>query len=157
MVKKSSSSKSTKSNSTNEFSGVKFIRLTNGEDLVADVKDIANGQVKIHYPLKIVYTPSINPGYLAISLMQWVFTRLSKEQDFVMDQQNILIISEPDIKLKDHYVESVDTFNSKESSVTFENVRYEEDEEDTTVSPDDGLEMIKNILDKLKKDKGSLH
>ena len=69
MVKKNSNSKSTKSNSKAE--DIRFIRLNNGEDIVAEVLDVSNGKIVINNPLKILYTPSLNTGYLSISLMQY--------------------------------------------------------------------------------------
>jgi hypothetical protein len=151
MAKKSSVSKSTKSNS--KAKDIRFIRLTNGEDIVAEVLDIANGRIVIDSPLKILYTPSLNKGYLSISLMQWVFTRISKQQKFDMDMVNVLIISEPEQSLIEHYNESMDTFDNKNDE--------DEDEEDdidfSTLEGDEGIEMLKNLMDKIKGGKGRLH
>lgn len=150
MAKKSSVSKSTKSNS--KAKDIRFIRLTNGEDIVAEVLDIANGRIVIDSPLKILYTPSSNKGYLSISLMQWIFTRISKQQKFDMDMVNVLIISEPEQTLIEHYNESMDTFNNKND---------EDEEEDdidfNTLEGDEGIEMLKNLMDKIKGGKGRLH
>lgn len=149
MAKKSSVSKSTKSNS--KAKDIRFIRLTNGEDIVAEVLDIANGRIVIDSPLKILYTPSSNKGYLSISLMQWIFTRISKQQKFDMDMVNVLIMSEPEQTLIEHYNESMDTFNNK-------NDEEEEDDIDfNTLEGDEGIEMLKNLMDKIKGGKGRLH
>lgn len=146
MVKKSSTSKSTKSNS----SDIRFIRLNTGEDLIAQVNDISNGRIFMSNPLKVLYTPSINTGYLAISLMQWVFTRISSKQDFDMDISHIIIMVEPDQKLQDHYKSSVSTFENT-VDVTDDDTEY------GAVEENEGLEMLRNLLGKIKDNKGKLH
>ena len=160
MAKKSSSSKSTKSNS-NSFP-IQFLRLTNGEDLVAEIVDVSYGKVTLSNPLKIVYSTSMKPGYLTMSLMQWVFLRLSKNQTFTMDESNILIQSEPEDTLLEHYHSSVATL-TRTSDKNFEFANYPDDSDvDLDADADsldqlDGLELLKELLNKSKKDKGSLH
>lgn len=148
MVKKSSSSKSTKSNS--KASEIYFIRLNNGEDIVAEVMDISNGRMKINNPLKILYTPSVNTGFLSISLMQWVFTKISTNQTFDIDCHNILIMTESDKKLREHYMDSLNTFN----------VAKQEDDDTIdfdTLQSEEGVEMLKSLMDKIKGRKRGLH
>lgn len=149
MAKKSSVSKSTRSNS--KAKDIRFIRLTNGEDIVAEVLDVANGKIVFNNPLKILYTPSLNTGYLSISLMQWVFSRISKQQKFDMDLTNVLVMTDPEDNLKSHYNDSLSTFDKEND---------DEDEEDidfSTLEGDEGIEMLKNLMDKIKGGKGRLH
>jgi|SanBayMetagenome_1026888.scaffolds.fasta_scaffold06200_6 hypothetical protein len=147
MVKKSSSSKSTRLNSSDN---IKFIRLVTGEDIVSEVTDIANGKMYINNPLKVVYTPSMNTGFLSISLMQWVFTRISKNQSFDMDLHNILIMTDADDHLVEHYKESLLTFSKKGN---------DDDTEYDTLEEQDGIDMLNNLIDKIKSknNKGKLH
>ena len=148
MAKRSSGSKSSKSNSNNM---IKFIRLVTGEDIVTEVNEISNGKMIIHNPLKVIYTPSMNTGFLSISLMQWIFTRISKNQTFDLDIHNILVMSDADTSLKDHYHESLYTFDEK-----LKEKDQPEDDFDT-YEPEEGLELLKDIMDKIKGNKGSLH
>ena len=148
MAKKSSVSKSTRSNS--KAKDIRFIRLTNGEDIVAEVLDVSNGKIVFNNPLKILYTPSLNTGYLSISLMQWVFTRISKQQKFDMDLVNVLVMTDPEDNLKSHYNESLNTFDK-------ENDEDEDDIDFSTLEGDEGIEMLKNLMDKIKGGKGRLH
>jgi hypothetical protein len=147
MVKKSSSSKSTRLNSSDN---IKFIRLVTGEDIVSEVSDISNGKMYINNPLKVVYTPSMNTGFLSISLMQWVFTRISKNQNFDMDLHNILIMTDADDHLVEHYKESLLTFSKKGN---------DDDTEYDTIEEQDGIDMLNSLLDKIKSknNKGKLH
>ena len=147
MVKKSSSLKSTRLNSSDN---IKFIRLVTGEDIVSEVTDISNGKMYINNPLKVVYTPSMNTGFLSISLMQWVFTRISKNQSFDMDLHNILIMTDADDHLVEHYKESLLTFSKKGN---------DDDTEYDTLEEQDGIDMLNNLIDKIKSknNKGKLH
>lgn len=146
MARKSSSSKSTKLNS----SDTKFIRLVTGEDIVAEVSEIANGKMIINNPLKIVYAPSLQTGFLSISLMQWVFTRISKNQTFDLDLHNILIMTEADEKLREHYIESLYTFDKEKKDL-------DDEDEYGTLESDEGVELLNNLIDKIKNNKGKLH
>lgn len=149
MVKKNSNSKSTKSNSKVE--DIRFIRLNNGEDIVAEVLDVSNGKIVINNPLKILYTPSLNTGYLSISLMQWVFSRIAKKQTFDMDMINVLVMTEPEENLIIHYKDSLNTFSTKPDDEEDDDIDF------STLEGDDGIEMLKNLMDKIKGGKGRLH
>jgi len=149
MARKSSSSKSTKSNS----SDIRFIRLVTGEDIVTEVTDVANGKLMMNNPLKVVYTPSLQTGFLSISLMQWIFTRISKNQTFDMDLHNVLVMTEAEEQLKDHYEESLISFSKKDPTDPYD----ENDDEFGILDEDDGVEMLNNLINKIKNGKGKLH
>lgn len=149
MAKKSSSSKSTKSN----LSDIRFIRLVTGEDIVAEVADVSNGKLVMNNPLKIVYTPSLQTGFLTISLMQWIFTRISKNQTFDMDLHNVLIMTQAEEQLKDHYEQSLLTFGKSDSS----ELDNDEDTEFGMLDQNEGIEMLNSLINKIKNGKGKLH
>jgi len=149
MARKSSSSKSTKSNS----SDIRFIRLVTGEDIVTEVTDVANGKLMMNNPLKVVYTPSLQTGFLSISLMQWIFTRISKNQTFDMDLHNVLVMTDADQQLKEHYEESLITFSKHDPT----KISDEEDDEFGMLDNEDGVEMLNNLINKTKNGKGKLH
>lgn len=145
MVKRNSSSKSTKLNSSNNT--IKFIRLTTGEDIVAEVTEVANGKVVLSYPLKIIYTPSLNTGYLSISLMQWVFTKISINQTFDIGLENVLLMTDAEKTLVEHYEDSIFNFFLKS----------EQQEEDEEPEMDEGLEMLNNLIDQIKGNKRTIN
>lgn len=144
MAKKSSSSRSTKSNSNNS---IKFMRLTTGEDIVAEVTEVANGKIVLSYPLKIIYTPSLNTGYLSISLMQWVFTKISINQTFDIGLENVLLMTDAEKTLVEHYEDSIFNFFLKSE-------QYEEEE---MPEPDDGIEMLNDLIDQIKGKKRTIN
>lgn len=154
MAKKSSSSKSTKSN----LSDIRFIRLVTGEDIVAEVTDVSNGKLLMNNPLKIVYTPSLQTGFLTISLMQWIFTRISKNQTFDMDLHNVLIMTQAEEQLKDHYEQSLNTFKEKNSSELYDDNDDNDDGDDfRMLDQNEGIEMLNSLINKIKNGKGKLH
>ncbi len=153
MAKKSSSSKSTKSNSND----VLFLRLKTGEDIISEVNETEFGYV-LQNPCKIMYLSSGKPGYLSISLMQWVFSRICDQQKFEIQKSEVLFISAPSKMLSSHYDDSIIHFSSKEdkqklefdSIITDDDFGYEDD--------GNAMDMLKEFLEQLNKtDKGKLH
>jgi len=114
----------------------KFIRLNNGEDILTVVKEVTDdetgvGYLKFHKPLKVLYLQGSSPGILTVSMMQWVFNRISEDQIFTVYQESILTVghaSDDMIKYyhscNKHFEEMKDKMNS---SIQFEG---EDDEEE---------------------------
>lgn len=143
---------------------VKFIRLNTGEDLVSQVTEITSE--KEHYyvllnPMKVMYI-SDSSGYMSISLMQWVFYKICELQEFTLFSGDIVTMGNPSEKLIDYYWNTVNKYDEllkvkKESE--FRESLYDDTEIDTDpVDESEGLDMIKDILDAIKKNgKGTLH
>ena len=70
---------------------VKFVRLVTGEDIISEVMEVddASGKHVILYnPLKIMYMSSpMNSDKVGISLLEWVFSRISDKQEFRIESQ----------------------------------------------------------------------
>jgi hypothetical protein len=154
MVKKSSSSKSTKLNSSNIDTTVQFFRLNNGEDIVSEVQKTENGFMFIN-PCKVVYMTSGKPGYLSISFMQWVFSRICDNQAFEIDKKEILFNVIPSDTTVKHYWESVEHFTSSENKQKLNFDTIVDDEDFTVENADDAIDMLKEYFSKI--DKGKLH
>lgn len=131
---------------------VEFIRLVTGEDIVSEC-EVYDDFYRLYNPCKVVYLSSQKEGYLSISLMQWVFSKITEEQTFDLPKNQILIKSKPTDSMVDHYFGSVDHFvkSSKKESISFE------DPLDSSSDEDNYLEMLKSILDSGKDKKGKLH
>lgn len=101
-----------------EEESVRFVRLNTGEDLIAEVTEIQkdeNTYYVLHHPMKIVYQIGGSKGTLAISLMQWVFSRICDTQDFIIYPNDVLTMNKTTESMEDYYWESVDHFTrSKE-------------------------------------------
>jgi hypothetical protein len=145
-----------------EKSVVKFMRLTSGEDIISEIIMEDNFIVLIN-PLKILYTTSAKPGFLSISLMQWVFTKISLENIFEMPKSAVLLSSDPTDGLLDYYWQTVMHFHSK-SEEHGKRVGFVEgdhipelDDEINQEEGEDALKMLEKLLESFKPNKGTLH
>ena len=129
---------------------IQFLRLKNGEDLITEVQE-TDGSLVLINPCKILYLKGKKSGFLSISLMQWVFSRISADQIFEIDKNEVLFKTLPDDGMIIHYFNSVEHFLEKESK---DNIEYDDPTIDD--SYDDNLELLKELLE-TKDDKGSLH
>jgi hypothetical protein len=144
-------------------SEVKFMRLDNGEDIISEIVRYDDTILLLH-PLKLLYTSSAKPGYLSISLMQWVFTKITEDQTFEMPKSAVLLYSEPTDALKEYYWSTVNHFISKTTEhgkrIGFEAEPSEigDEEEYNTTESDEALEMLEKLLGGFTKpDKSKLH
>lgn len=99
-----------------EETSIKFIRLITGEDLVADVTEVIDAHgpsyLVLSNPLKIVYMANPNnPSRVAISLMQWIFTKMSDEQEFKVMMKDVITTSHASETLIGYYNDFVNTFD----------------------------------------------
>lgn len=154
-------------------SEIYHLRLNTGEDLISEVvwpetKPGNEAHVILLNPMKIICIPSNKPGFVTLSLMQWVFTKISEDQEFNIFNRDILTMSNPNPNLKEYYKETVDYFNKRslQSVVDYldnlekEISAVEESDkviEDGDISPD--LEdIISEFLNSLSSNnKGTLH
>lgn len=124
----------------------KFIRLQNGDDLIADVVETEDEKgilYTLFHPLKVVYVPSERDGYLAIAFTPWVFRSLSDQQEFVIHAEDIMLIADTTEKMNTYYWDNVDhQFNP-------EPLKEEVPEED-------GLDRLADILNEMQS-KRTLH
>ena len=124
----------------------KFIRLQNGDDLIADVVETEDEKgilYTLFHPLKVVYVPSERDGYLAIAFTPWVFRSLCDQQEFVIHAEDIMLIADTSEKMNTYYWENVDHQFSAEPP-------KEE------IPEEDGLDRLADILDQLQG-KRTLH
>jgi len=149
---------------------VRFFRLNSGEDIIAFSYRVPKDDVEDeHYimndPMKIVYmtTSKGSRPFMSISLMQWVFSRISDKQEFRIETRDVLFAVEPAISLVDYYCETVDHFNEmkeiqkKEIAFGDEDNNFLEDDEEM-LEEGEGLEMLKDLLNQIKSiDKKKLH
>jgi hypothetical protein len=129
---------------------IQFLRLKNGEDLITEVQE-TDGSLVLINPCKILYLKGKKSGFLSISLMQWVFSRISADQMFEIDKNEVLFMTLPDDGMIIHYFNSVEHFLEKESS---SNIEYDDPTIDD--SYEDNLKLLKELLE-TKDDKGKLH
>jgi hypothetical protein len=132
------------------MSEIYHVRLNTGEDIISEiswptVKEGSEAHVVLKNPMKILCIPSGKPGYVSLSLMQWVFTKISSDQEFNIYSRDILTMSRPNETLKEYYIDTVEHFSRKFKTDSI----YEED----TTSEDFFEELEKEIDAVVKSDK----
>tara|TARA_R110000868_G_scaffold406710_1_gene687365 strand:+ start:426 stop:869 length:444 start_codon:yes stop_codon:yes gene_type:complete len=131
---------------------IKFIRLSNGEDLISQIVEIRKEDEDSYYilinPLKIVYITGSKAGILSISLMQWVFHRVCSEQEFTIYPSDVITIAKPTDSLTEYYQESLEHFmemrEKLEKSTEF--TTNEEEETFKDVDTNDLLDELKELI-----------
>jgi hypothetical protein len=149
---------------------VRFFRLNNGEDIIAFSYRVPKDDVDDeHYvmddPMKIVYmtTSKGSRPFMSISLMQWVFSRISDKQEFRIEAKDVLFSAEPAVSLVDYYYETVEHFNEMKETQKKEIAFGEQDddfleEDEEMLEEGEGLEMLQDLLNQIKGiDKKKLH
>lgn len=133
---------------------IKFIRLVTGEDIIAEIQPVDEKNCIIINPMKILYA-STGTGHMSISLMQWVFMKISTHQQFDLPLINILTSTIPTESLTTYYLETVDQFFNKTNDSEEDEEEYFEGE-DEYLDEENGLEMLKDMLKSIS-DKRKLH
>lgn len=98
------------------------VRLNTGEDLIAEIewpetKPGNESHVILINPMKIIAVPSTKAGFVQLSLMQWIFAKITSDQQFNIFSRDILTMSNPNDALKEYYRETVIYFNRKSNSI----------------------------------------
>ena len=129
---------------------IKFIRLSNGEDLISQLIEIRKEEEDSYYilinPLKIVYMTGNKPGILSISLMQWVFHRVCSDQEFTIYPSDVLTMAKPTDSLMEYYQDSLYHFDEVKEKLK-KNTEFSSTEETfKDVSENDLLDELKEML-----------
>lgn len=154
-------------------SEIYHVRLNTGEDLISEVvwpetKPGNEAHIVLVNPMKIICVPSNKPGFVTLSLMQWVFTKISSDQEFNIFSRDILTMSKPNPNLKEYYKETLDYFdrrNAKISDTFFDDLEKEiQAVEDSDKAVDEGEitpeleDLITEFLNSFSSNnKGTLH
>ncbi len=130
---------------------IKFIRLSNGEDLISQLVEVRKEEEDSYYilinPLKIVYMTGNKPGILSISLMQWVFHRVCSDQEFTIYPSDVLTMAKPTDSLTEYYQDSLEHFDEVKEKLK-KNTEFSSTEDGVFEDVDDDklLDELKEIL-----------
>lgn len=136
--------------SNNEKPLAKFLRLQNGDDVIAEVVETEDEQgilYTLFHPLKLVYVPSEETGYVSIAFMPWVFPRIVDEQSFSLHAEDVMLVNDISQKMNIYYWESVDSYLNMSKNIAEE--QEEERHPDTGMTPDEELELFNQIVEHL--------
>lgn len=123
----------------------KFLRLQNGDDVIAEVVETEDEHgilYTLFHPLKLVYVPTETTGYVSIAFMPWVFPRICDEQTFIIHGEDVMFVSDVSEKMNIYYWNSVDSYLTTSSKIE----QIEEPEEEVS---SEEQELYNEIIDKL--------
>jgi hypothetical protein len=144
---------------------VKFLRLNTGEDIIAytlHVKkdDFEDEHYLVDMPLKIVYSTNEDRNMLlSISLMQWVFTKISDNEEFKLSAKDVLLCSNASSHMTDFYYETIHEIELMKEKVDEMKKKFPSNEVDESMDymdENEGLEMLQDLLE-MTKNKKILH
>jgi hypothetical protein len=144
---------------------VKFLRLNTGEDIIAytlHVKkdDFEDEHYLVDMPLKIVYSTNEDRNMLlSISLMQWVFTKISDSEEFKLSAKDVLLCSNASSHMTDFYYETINEIELMKEKVDKMKKKFPSNEVDESMDymdENEGLEMLQDLLE-MTKNKKILH
>lgn len=139
-------------NDVSEEHTVKFVRIKNGDDIIAEVVEVGeDGQIDymIINPLKVVYMPSQQgSSYLQVAFMPWVFSRICEEQEFLIHAEDVITMGNVTEKMAEYYWNNIDHFTSKGQEELFEDSEEEPAEEEAT---------LESLLEALKSARRTYH
>jgi hypothetical protein len=140
---------------------VKFVRLNTGEDLVTEIAFIKEGEAGNYYvfmnPLKIIYSLNQKPGYLSVSLMQWIFPKICDKQEFVIYPNDVMTIAPPSDNMLTYYYASLERMNEVQFHYGEDDGEYDEDEIPSEDISEEDLNYVNKLIDEIKNNKKRLH
>lgn len=142
-------------------SSVKFIRLNTGEDLASEVVYYKTNDDEYYVllnPLKIVYSVSQSrPGYLSLSLLQWVLPEICSKQEFTIYPNDILTMSDASDEMDNYYWESLTKLTYLEQEKSSKKAMEDIDDMFDVEVDDTELSYVKEMLEEIKNGKRKLH
>ena len=123
-----------------------FIRLRNGDDLVAEAfetGDDTGDYITVINPLKALYVPSTASGYLQIAFMPWVYPRICDQQEFNIKREEVVIYQQVSDHMNSYYWENLEQYLSNKRDDVEEKVEEEPIDED----------VLAEIMEQLKEGK----
>ena len=137
-----------------DYPPVKFLRLKNGDDIVCEVVEIGEEDIDTYLlinPYKVLYMPTVDRASVQIAFMPWVFSRICEKQEFMIDINDVLIVSDVSEYMIKYYWDTMDGSQEKD---TIEETETETEVEET----DDHETLVNNLLDYLGSNgKRTLH
>ena len=150
----------------NNEGSVKFLRLNTGEDLIAYTYHIKEDDLEDeHYiidtPLKIVYGTSPKMHQLmSISLMQWIFSRVTENHEFKLSAKDVLLCANASQHITEFYYETVQQIEELNNDIKNEEQSLKEqlsdDIDEEYIDEAESLELLQNLLESTKG-KRTLH
>ena len=130
---------------TEDLPIAKLVRLKNGDDIIAEVVEMGEGDtissLLLINPLKALYVPSTSTGYLQIAFMPWVYPRICSNQEFSISMNEVLLCCEVSSYMNEYYWDSIDTYITEQK---------EKKEKKVEPEPEIDEETLQQLMEEIK-------
>jgi hypothetical protein len=82
---------------------VKFIRLSNGDDIISSIKDDGKVNMILTNPMKILIDADIEVGRQTIYMHTWMPQGIAKGNECKLSKKDVLFIAEIEHDISDYY------------------------------------------------------
>lgn len=120
---------------------VRHFRLVTGEDIIAQVYSEEEDRLMIGFPMKVIFFP-VEQAAFRISLMEWIFTRVSPEQVFTIKERDIMTSSVPSDIIVQYYWDALDALEERRKNIA--------SRKNTKSSNEDIEELLEDIESQLE-------
>lgn len=130
-----------------EYPLAKFVRLTNGEDVIAEVVETEDDKGVLYLiinPLKVIYMQSQHQGYLTVSFIPWVFPKICDHQQFTIHAEDVLLLSNVSQAMNDYYWNNLETLDPKNA----QGPELHQEQEETIEDEQSLIDMFKELSTK---------
>lgn len=156
-----------------EETSVKFIRLSTGEDILADtliVDETENDapHIVMYHPLKVLYMMMTNGSdnglpepynRLSLSLINWILPTLVDKQEFKVYESDILTMAVPSEDMLGHYYEYLEEGKFEKGKEKPETLPVDTDDLNILSSDDlsktEGAILLNALIESRKKEPGT--
>lgn len=128
-----------------QIEDVRYFRLITGEDIIAQVYTEEDDMLVLGFPMKVIFFP-VEPTAYRISLMEWIFTRISPDQTFTIKERDIITSSTPSDVIVQYYWDALEALSKKRIGNTGK---------DTKPNQKEIEDFLEDIEDQLEEEGGS--
>ena len=82
---------------------IKFMRLSNGEDLISTIDDDTDSYVMVTNPMRVIIDADLDVGKQTIYMHNWIPQGIAKGNSCTISKKDIIFISELEEDIKDYY------------------------------------------------------
>lgn len=141
-------------NVTEEHPTAMFLRLQNGDDIVAEVVEVTDEEGLMYTvinPLKVLYLNNPGTSSMQIAFLPWVYPRICEQQVFNLNPEDVLLVSMVSEKMNEYYWENLGHYHTLFAKET-------EEPEETVEEPEtEEIEALQEVLEKMNKLRRTYH
>jgi hypothetical protein len=136
---------------TQSDTNLRVIRLKTGDDIMAEVTvEVSNktSSYTLRNPMRIMYVMGNEGSSISVAMVEWLFKRVSEDEEVSVSQDNILFEAIPTKALQEYYWNYLDAASSRIIEIEDMDAEYDSLEE---------TRYINDMLEEIKKKGGKLN